>query len=166
MIAGKVVVRWLGYGDVGKGCAPVDAFLRCAGVLVYGDRIGDLCFAGRYGGVRGDRTMEEGREGRKHFCGRQPGNCDVITLEHMQADEGSGPSVCNTPGHFDNEIPQVDRLVNVPGDTRHTNYSNRRWMIIVLPFGKCHFSVGRAAIGQIWGCCHGASVVCDEQFVY
>jgi adenosylhomocysteinase len=40
------------------------------------------------------------------------GNCDIITLEHMEKMKDQA-IVCNI-GHFDNEI-QVDRLNNAPG---------------------------------------------------
>ena len=43
---------------------------------------------------------------------RRTGNCDVITLEHMQAMKDQA-IVCNI-GHFDNEI-QVDRLNTAAG---------------------------------------------------
>jgi adenosylhomocysteinase len=43
------------------------------------------------------------------------GNCDIITLEHMQRMKDQA-IVCNI-GHFDNEI-QVDRLNNAPGITK------------------------------------------------
>lgn len=111
MIAGKVVVV-LGYGDVGKGCAQS---MRSYGARVgYGDR-SDLCFAGRYGGFE-VTTMEEAVKEGNIFV-TATGNCDVITLEHMQQMKDQA-IVCNI-GHFDNEI-QVDRLVNFPG-IRHTN---------------------------------------------
>jgi adenosylhomocysteinase len=45
------------------------------------------------------------------------GNCDVITLEHMQAMKDQA-IVCNI-GHFDNEI-QVDRLYKAAGVKRTT----------------------------------------------
>jgi adenosylhomocysteinase len=45
------------------------------------------------------------------------GNCDVITLEHLQAMKDQA-IVCNI-GHFDNEI-QVDRLYKAPGVKRET----------------------------------------------
>lgn len=45
------------------------------------------------------------------------GNCDVITIEHMQQMKDQA-IVCNI-GHFDNEI-QVDKLVEFPGII-HTN---------------------------------------------
>jgi adenosylhomocysteinase len=45
------------------------------------------------------------------------GNCDVITLEHMEKMKDQA-IVCNI-GHFDNEI-QVDRLNTAPGVKRET----------------------------------------------
>ena len=112
MIAGKVVVV-LGYGDVGKGCAQS---MRSYGARVLVTEIDPICAL--QAAMEGFEvtTMEEAVKEGNIFV-TATGNCDVITLEHMQQMKDQA-IVCNI-GHFDNEI-QVDRLVNFPG-IRHTN---------------------------------------------
>ena len=112
MIAGKVVVV-LGYGDVGKGCAQS---MRSYGARVLITEIDPICAL--QAAMEGFEvtTMEEAVKEGNIFV-TATGNCDVITIEHMQQMKDQS-IVCNI-GHFDNEI-QVDRLVNFPG-IRHTN---------------------------------------------
>lgn len=112
MIAGKVVVV-LGYGDVGKGCAQS---MRSYGARVLVTEIDPICAL--QAAMEGFEvtTMEDAVKEGNIFV-TATGNCDVITLEHMQQMKDQA-IVCNI-GHFDNEI-QVDRLVNFPG-IRHTN---------------------------------------------
>ena len=112
MIAGKVVVV-LGYGDVGKGCAQS---MRSYGARVLVTEIDPICAL--QAAMEGFEvtTMEEAVKEGNIFV-TATGNCDVITLEHMQQMKDQA-IVCNI-GHFDNEI-QVDRLVNFPG-IRQTN---------------------------------------------
>ncbi len=112
MIAGKVVVV-LGYGDVGKGCAQS---MRSYGARVLVTEIDPICAL--QAAMEGFEvtTMEEAVKEGNIFV-TATGNCDVITIEHMQQMKDQS-IVCNI-GHFDNEI-QVDRLVNFPG-IRHTN---------------------------------------------
>ncbi len=112
MIAGKVVVV-LGYGDVGKGCAKS---MRSYGARVLVTEIDPICAL--QAAMEGFEvtTMEEAVKEGNIFV-TATGNCDVITLEHMQQMKDQA-IVCNI-GHFDNEI-QVDRLVNFP-EIRHTN---------------------------------------------
>ncbi len=111
----------------GQGMRPLDAFLRRPG-----DRHGDrphLRLAGRDGGLRGEDRGERARRGqhlrhlhrqlRHHHAGTHgedarpghrltcTGNCDIITLEHMEKMRDQA-IVCNI-GHFDNEI-QMARL--------------------------------------------------------
>jgi adenosylhomocysteinase len=87
MVAGKVAVI-CGYGDVGKGSAHS---LRGFGARVIVTEIDP---------INADIYVT---------C---TGNCEVITLEHMQKMKDQA-IVCNI-GHFDNEI-QVDRLNNAAG---------------------------------------------------
>ncbi len=61
-------------------------------------------------------TMEEAVKEGNIFV-TTTGNCDVITIEHMQQMKDQS-IVCNI-GHFDNEI-QVDKLTEFPG-IRHVN---------------------------------------------
>ncbi|MGI6073102.1 MAG: adenosylhomocysteinase [Fermentimonas sp.] len=112
MIAGKVVVV-LGYGDVGKGCAHS---MRSYGARVIVTEIDPICAL--QAAMEGFEvtTMEEAAKVGNIFV-TTTGNCDVITIEHMQVMKDQS-IVCNI-GHFDNEI-QVDALVNFPG-IKHDN---------------------------------------------
>lgn len=112
MIAGKVVVV-LGYGDVGKGCAHS---MRTYGARVLITEIDPICAL--QAAMEGFEvtTMEEAVKEGNIFV-TTTGNCDVITIDHMQQMKDQA-IVCNI-GHFDNEI-QVDRLVNFPG-VEHLN---------------------------------------------
>ena len=102
MIAGKVVVV-CGYGDVGKGCA---RSMRSYGARVIVTEI-DPIFA-LQAAMEGFevKTVESALpEGNIYVtC---TGNCDIITLEHMEKMRDQA-IVCNI-GHFDNEI-QMARL--------------------------------------------------------
>lgn len=112
MIAGKVVVI-LGYGDVGKGCAKS---MRSYGARVLVTEIDPICAL--QAAMEGFEvtTMEEAVKEGNIFV-TATGNCDVITIEHMEQMKDQA-IVCNI-GHFDNEI-QVDKLISYPG-IRHTN---------------------------------------------
>lgn len=112
MIAGKVVVV-LGYGDVGKGCAKS---MRSYGARVLVTEIDPICAL--QAAMEGFEvtTMEEAVKEGNIFV-TTTGNCDVITIEHMEQMKDQA-IVCNI-GHFDNEI-QVDKLISYPG-IRHTN---------------------------------------------
>lgn len=112
MIAGKVVVI-LGYGDVGKGCAKS---MRSYGARVLVTEIDPICAL--QAAMEGFEvtTMEEAVKEGNIFV-TTTGNCDVITIEHMEQMKDQA-IVCNI-GHFDNEI-QVDKLIAYPG-IRHIN---------------------------------------------
>lgn len=104
MIAGKVVVV-CGYGDVGKGCAQS---MRSYGARVIVTEIDPICALQAAMEGFEVKTIEE-TLGEGNVYVTTTGNCDVITLEHMQRMRDQS-IVCNI-GHFDNEI-QVDRLNN------------------------------------------------------
>ncbi|HDP75118.1 MAG TPA: adenosylhomocysteinase [Bacteroidales bacterium] len=112
MIAGKVVVV-CGYGDVGKGCAHS---MRSYGARVIVTEIDPICAL--QAAMEGfevktvEDTLDEG-----NIYVTATGNCDVITLEHMQRMKDQA-IVCNI-GHFDNEI-QMDRL-NSQKDVKRAN---------------------------------------------
>lgn len=112
MIAGKVVVV-CGYGDVGKGCAHS---MRSYGARVIVTEIDPICAL--QASMEGfevktvEDTLDEG-----NIYVTATGNCDVITLEHMQRMKDQA-IVCNI-GHFDNEI-QMDRL-NSLKDVKRVN---------------------------------------------
>ena len=102
MIAGKVVVV-CGYGDVGKGCA---CSMRSYGARVIVTEIDPICALQAAMEGFEVKTVESAlAEGNIYVtC---TGNCDIITLEHMQRMRDQA-IVCNI-GHFDNEI-QMARL--------------------------------------------------------
>ena len=102
MIAGKVAVI-CGYGDVGKGCAQA---LRGLGAQVIVTEIDPICAL--QAAMEGYRVLTvEDTLGMADIYVTTTGNCDIITLEHMEAMKDQA-IVCNI-GHFDNEI-QVARL--------------------------------------------------------
>ena len=102
MVAGKVAVV-CGYGDVGKGCAHSLRGMGARVVVTEIDPINALQAA-----MEGfEVTTVEETLGRGDIYVTCTGNCDVITLEHMERMKDQA-IVCNI-GHFDTEI-QVDRL--------------------------------------------------------
>ncbi len=107
MIAGKVAVV-CGYGDVGKGCAQA---LRGLGAQVIVTEIDPICAL--QAAMEGYRVLTvEDTLGWADIYVTTTGNCDIITLEHMERIKDQA-IVCNI-GHFDNEI-QVARLQNREG---------------------------------------------------
>ena len=102
MIAGKVVVV-CGYGDVGTGCA---RSMRSYGARVIVTEIDPICALQAAMEGFEVKTVESALpEGNIYVtC---TGNCDIITLEHMEKMRDQA-IVCNI-GHFDNEI-QMARL--------------------------------------------------------
>ena len=110
MIAGKVVVV-AGYGDVGKGCSHS---MRSYGARVLVTEIDPICAL--QAAMEGFEvtTMEEAVKEGNIFV-TTTGNCDIITIEHMQQMKDQA-IVCNI-GHFDDDI-QVEQLENFPGIQR------------------------------------------------
>jgi adenosylhomocysteinase len=103
MVAGKVAVV-CGYGDVGKGSAHS---LRGFGARVLVTEIDPI--NALQAAMEGfEVTTVEDTLGKADIYVTATGNCDIITVEHMQKMKDQA-IVCNI-GHFDNEI-QVDRLV-------------------------------------------------------
>ncbi|MFI3330469.1 MAG: adenosylhomocysteinase [Rikenellaceae bacterium] len=102
MIAGKVVVV-CGFGDVGKGCA---RSMASYGARVIVTEIDPICALQAAMEGFEVRVLEDAlKDGNIYVT--TTGNCDVITLEHMQGMRDQA-IVCNI-GHFDNEI-QMSRL--------------------------------------------------------
>src|SRR6201993_1280886 len=102
MIAGKVAVV-CGYGDVGKGCAHSLKGFGARVIVTEIDPINALQAA-----MEGFQvTTVEDTLGVTDIYVTTTGNCDILTLEHMQQMKDQA-IVCNI-GHFDNEI-QMDRL--------------------------------------------------------
>ena len=110
MIAGKVVVV-AGYVDVGKGCSHS---MLSYGARVPATEIVPICAL--QAAMEGFEvtTMEEAVKEGNIFV-TTTGNCDIITIEHMQQMKDQA-IVCNI-GHFDDEI-QVEQLENFPGIQR------------------------------------------------
>jgi len=106
MVAGKVAVI-CGYGDVGKGSAHSLRGMGARVIVTEIDPINALQAA-----MEGfEVTTIEDTLGRGDIYVTCTGNCDIITLEHMEQMKDQA-IVCNI-GHFDNEI-QVDRLNESP----------------------------------------------------
>src|SRR5687767_3116744 len=102
MVAGKVAVV-CGYGDVGKGSAHSLRGMGARVIVTEIDPINALQAA-----MEGfEVTTIEDTLGRGDIYVTCTGNCDIITLEHMEKMKDQA-IVCNI-GHFDNEI-QIDRL--------------------------------------------------------
>jgi adenosylhomocysteinase len=102
MVAGKVAVI-CGYGDVGKGSAHSLRGMGARVIVTEIDPINALQAA-----MEGfEVTTIEDTLGRGDIYVTCTGNCEIITLEHMQKMKDQA-IVCNI-GHFDNEI-QMDRL--------------------------------------------------------
>src|SRR6202040_2295795 len=102
MVAGKVAVI-CGYGDVGKGSAHSLRGMGARVIVTEIDPINALQAA-----MEGfEVTTIEDTLGRGDIYVTCTGNCEIITLEHMQRMKDQA-IVCNI-GHFDNEI-QMDRL--------------------------------------------------------
>ncbi len=112
MVAGKTVVV-CGYGEVGKGCAQS---MRGFGARVIVTEIDPICALQAAMEGYEVKTVEDSL-GEGDIYITATGNCDVITLEHMQ--KMKDHAIVGNIGHFDNEI-QVDRLVNFPGIKRET----------------------------------------------
>jgi adenosylhomocysteinase len=102
MMAGKVAVV-CGYGDVGKGSAHSLRGMGARVIVTEIDPINALQAA-----MEGfEVTTVEDTLGRGDIYVTCTGNCDILTLEHMEKMKDQA-IVCNI-GHFDNEI-QIDRL--------------------------------------------------------
>lgn len=144
MIAGKVVVV-CGYGDVGKGCAKS---MRSYGARVIVTEIDPICAL--QASMEGfevkplEETLDEG-----NIYVTATGNCDVITLEHMQQMKDQS-IVCNI-GHFDNEI-QVDRL-NAQKEVKKVNIKPQVDKYI-FPNGKAIFLLAEGRLVNL-GCATG-----------
>ncbi|MEW5845248.1 MAG: adenosylhomocysteinase [Bacteroidota bacterium] len=144
MIAGKVVVV-CGYGDVGKGCAHS---MRSYGARVIVTEIDPICAL--QAAMEGfevktvEDTLDEG-----NIYVTATGNCDVITLEHMQRMKDQ-TIVCNI-GHFDNEI-QMDRL-NSLKDVKRVNIKPQVDQYI-FPDGRSIFILAEGRLVNL-GCATG-----------
>ena len=103
MVAGKVVVV-CGYGDVGKGM--FGDSMRSYGARVLVTEVDPICALQAAMEGFEVKTVESALAEGNIFV-TCTGNCDIITLEHMERMRDQA-IVCNI-GHFDNEI-QMARL--------------------------------------------------------
>ena len=144
MMAGKVAVV-CGYGDVGKGSAQSLKGLGCRVVVTEVDPINALQAA-----MEGyEVTTIEETMGRGDIYVTCTGNCDVITLEHMQHMKDQA-IVCNI-GHFDNEI-QMDRLNEMKGVTRTT--IKPQYDMYTFPDGRVIYVLAEGRLVNL-GCATG-----------
>jgi adenosylhomocysteinase len=144
MVAGKVAVV-CGYGDVGKGSAHSLRGFGARVIVTEIDPINALQAA-----MEGfEVTTIEETLGEGDIYVTCTGNCDVITLQHMQQMKDQA-IVCNI-GHFDNEI-QVDRLNEAKGVSR----TNIKPQVDKYTFAKGH-SIYLLAEGRLvnLGCATG-----------
>jgi adenosylhomocysteinase len=143
MVAGKVAVI-LGYGDVGKGSSHSLRGMGARVIVTEIDPINALQAA-----MEGfEVTTIEDTLGRGDIYVSCTGNCDIITLEHMQKMKDQA-IVCNI-GHFDNEI-QMDRL-NASG-ARRTNIKPQVDMY-TFPNGNSIFVLAEGRLVNL-GCATG-----------
>jgi len=144
MIAGKVAVV-CGYGDVGKGSAHSLKGFGARVIVTEIDPINALQAAMEGFEVK---TIED-TLGTADLYVTCTGNCDVITLEHMQRMKDQA-IVCNI-GHFDNEI-QMARLNGAPGVRKVT--IKPQVDKYVLPDGRVLFVLAEGRLVNL-GCAHG-----------
>ena len=143
MVAGKVAVV-CGYGDVGKGSAHSLRGMGARVIVTEIDPINALQAA-----MEGfEVTTIEDTLGRGDIYVTCTGNCDIITLEHMQQMKDQA-IVCNI-GHFDNEI-QMDRLNTSPA--KKTNIKPQVDMY-TFPAGQCIFVLAEGRLVNL-GCATG-----------
>jgi adenosylhomocysteinase len=144
MVAGKVAVV-CGYGDVGKGSAHSLRGFGARVIVTEIDPINALQAA-----MEGfEVTTVEETLGRADIYVTATGNCDVITLEHLQKMKDQA-IVCNI-GHFDNEI-QVDRL-NAAKGVKRINIKPQVDKYI-FPDGHCIYLLAEGRLVNL-GCATG-----------
>ncbi|PTY07010.1 adenosylhomocysteinase [Opitutaceae bacterium EW11] len=144
MIAGKVAVV-CGYGDVGKGSAHSLRGFGARVIVTEVDPINALQAA-----MEGfEVNTVESSLGKADIYVTTTGNCDIITLEHMQQMKDQA-IVCNI-GHFDNEI-QVDRLYKAPG-VKRTNIKPQ-YDMFTFPDGRSIYLLAEGRLVNL-GCATG-----------
>jgi adenosylhomocysteinase len=144
MIAGKVAVV-CGYGDVGKGCAHSLRGFGSRVIVTEIDPINALQAA-----MEGFQVAPvEDTLGTGDIYVTTTGNCDVLTLEHIERMKDQA-IVCNI-GHFDNEI-QVDRLNHAPG-VKRTNIKPQ-YDMYTFPDGRNIYLLAEGRLVNL-GCATG-----------
>ena len=144
MIAGKVAVV-CGYGDVGKGSAHSLRGFGARVIVTEIDPINALQAAMEGFEVA---TIED-TLGAGDIYVSATGNCDVITLEHLERMKDQA-IVCNI-GHFDNEI-QVSRLCKAPGVKRTT--IKPQYDVFTFPSGRSIYLLAEGRLVNL-GCATG-----------
>jgi len=144
MIAGKVAVV-CGYGDVGKGSAHSLRGFGARVIVTEVDPINALQAAMEGFEVN---TVESALAAADIYV-TTTGNCDVITLEHMEQMKDQA-IVCNI-GHFDNEI-QVDRLYKSAGIKRVT--IKPQYDAFTFPSGRTIYLLAEGRLVNL-GCATG-----------
>jgi adenosylhomocysteinase len=143
MVAGKIAVV-CGYGDVGKGSSHSLRGMGARVIVTEIDPINALQAA-----MEGfEVTTIEDTLGRGDIYVTCTGNCDVVTLEHMERMKDQA-IVCNI-GHFDNEI-QMDRLNASPA--KKTNIKPQVDMY-TFPKGQSIFLLAEGRLVNL-GCATG-----------
>jgi len=144
MIAGKVACV-CGYGDVGKGSAHSLRGFGARVVVTEVDPINALQAA-----MEGfEVNTIESTLGTADIYVTTTGNCDIITLAHMQQMKDQA-IVCNI-GHFDNEI-QVDQLYKAPGVKRVT--IKPQYDMFTFPNGNSIYMLAEGRLVNL-GCATG-----------
>jgi adenosylhomocysteinase len=144
MIAGKVAVV-CGYGDVGKGSAHSLRGFGARVIVTEIDPINALQAA-----MEGFQVAPvEDTLGVGDIYVTTTGNCDVLTLEHIEQMKDQA-IVCNI-GHFDNEI-QVDRLNQAPG-VKRTNIKPQ-YDMYTFPSGRNIYLLAEGRLVNL-GCATG-----------
>jgi adenosylhomocysteinase len=144
MVAGKVACV-CGYGDVGKGCSHSLRGFGARVIVTEIDPINALQAA-----MEGfEVTTLEATLGTADIYVTCTGNCDIITLEHLQKMKDQA-IVCNI-GHFDNEI-QVDRLNQAPR-VKKVNIKPQVDKYI-FPDGRCIYLLAEGRLVNL-GCATG-----------
>jgi adenosylhomocysteinase len=143
MVAGKIAVV-CGYGDVGKGSSHSLRGMGARVIVTEIDPINALQAA-----MEGfEVATVEDTLGRGDIYVTCTGNCEIITLEHMQKMKDQA-IVCNI-GHFDNEI-QMDRLNASPA--KKTNIKPQVDMY-TFPGGNSIFVLAEGRLVNL-GCATG-----------
>jgi len=134
-----------GYGDVGKGSAHSLRGFGARVIVTEVDPINALQAA-----MEGfEVNTIESTLGTADIYVTTTGNCDIITLEHMQQMKDQA-IVCNI-GHFDNEI-QVDRLYQSPGVKRVT--IKPQYDLFTFPNGNSIYLLAEGRLVNL-GCATG-----------
>jgi len=144
MIAGKVAVV-CGYGDVGKGSAHSLRGFGARVIVTEIDPINALQAA-----MEGfEVNTIESTLGTADIYVATTGNCDIITLAHMERMKDQA-IVCNI-GHFDNEI-QVSQLYAAPGVKRVT--IKPQYDLFTFPSGRSLYLLAEGRLVNL-GCATG-----------